>query len=242
VAEKESTSQAEVTEVHNEEVTPTEGQQEQGDGGEGEKAPETTKEPEAPKTYGKDEWEAREREFQSERDKAIAETNKAHKEVLAEKEEQIRKTKEAAEDKKLDDWVKSVENDGGDVDAAKRVAEQEKAVRKREQATEERERKAAEIEASQQSTLKYLDAQKLAKEHDIPVEPLMEAKSPEEMKVIALTEEIKKLKTTPKEKGKKEERPVTTTDKGLGTGVGEPLPETAQGKMRAGWDDLHKNK
>ena len=37
MAEKESTSQAEVTEVHNEEVTPTEGQQEQGDGGEGEK-------------------------------------------------------------------------------------------------------------------------------------------------------------------------------------------------------------
>ena len=236
--EKDLTSQTEGTEVHNEEKAPTEEQQKPSDGGKPEDSKET-KEPEAPKTYSEEEWTTREREFQSDRDTKTAELNKAHKEELGRRDEESRKAQEAATNKKLDDWVKQVENDGGDVDAAKRVAEKEKAILHDRTELDERKRKQDEIDASQQSTLKYLDAQKLAKEHDIPVETLMEAKSPEEMRVLALTEEIKKLKT-PKEEGKKAERPVTSTDKGVGSGGGEPAPETAQGKMRAGWNEIHK--
>jgi len=223
VPEKESTSQAEGTEVRNEEVAPDEGQQKLGNGEEGKEGPEATKEPKTLRTYGEDEWKTRESEFQSKFDSKVAELNKASKEAAAKLEEDIRKAQEAAEVKRDTEWLKSVETEGGDVDAAKQVVAERQAVRDRLQKVEEREQKATETEASQQSALKYLDAQKLAKEHDIPVEPLMEARSPEEMKVIALTEKIKKLETS-EEKGKK--RPVTSTDKGIGTGGG------------AGWRDL----
>lgn len=82
---------------------------------------------------------------------------------------------------------------------------------------------------------KVIGAHKLAKDKEVDVNELLNAKTPEEMETMAVKLENQRLKE------KLEEKVPEKIDSDVVTTGVDTSPESAKGKIRAGWDELHKS-
>lgn len=145
-------------------------------------------EPPSERTYSQAEWNKR----QSAIDTQLAKG----KEELGELQKQVDDLVAQSEERKIADWLKSVEAGGGDVDQAKLIAEAQRGVSKQ---MRELKRQQADLEG--RLTLineaeKVSKARKLVETHSLDKdaeEKLLEAESPEGMEILALSMKVEKL-------------------------------------------------
>ena len=155
-----------------------------------------------------------------------------HKEEL----DVIRKQSEEAirlnQERQDQDFLRKVEEDGGDIDAAKRIIAREQAVREREQKGQSEAQTIQSQRAELDGALKAIAANKLATEHGVDVNELMKAQNPTEMENIALKLQLEKQKT--------ESKPPIKTDSGVSTTKGVDLSGmSADEKIRKGIGDMN---
>jgi hypothetical protein len=174
---------------------------------EGGEEPTPTTPPE--RTYSQAEWEKRESSVQQKLTKAQQESQKAIEEANRQAKEAI-----AAYQRQQDDaFLARVEQEGGDIQAARGQLAKEQAIREREAKIAERETALEQQGARLLQIAKEADAVRLAKEHGLTdTAPLMEAENPTQMENIALKLALEAKGTATK--------PAVKTDKGVSTAAG----------------------
>lgn len=196
------------------------------------------------KTYTQEEystaqsaWQKRANEAESEVRKALGEANEAQKRA-----DNFKETLQTAEAKSevLLARVQELEDEGVKDDPEgqallKRLRQDLKAS---EQKVLELDKKAKGLDEREEKLgAEYwkLAANDLSKKTGAPVEDLLKADNIYDMKIKAQDFELAEVKKKPTEP----KVDIPTPDKSVSTG-GSAMPDSAHGKIKAGWDDLHK--
>lgn len=164
------------------------------------------------KTYTQADWDKRQGELDgriSGLDKKLTETTKSSKEDVSRLEKALEEQQLRTEEARDLTFLRKVEEDGGDVDAAKTLVTREKASRALERDLAGRKRTLDEQETILAEAGKAKKAVDLIKEHkleDDVVDELLACETPEKMEIKALNLRL--------EKGAIDAKPIVETDAG----------------------------
>lgn len=179
------------------------------------------------RTFTQEEWDKR----QSKIDKQIADLRKQSEEAIRKVQEEAEAAAEAAAQKRDQVFIDKVEADGGDINAAKQLVAREQAIRKQEQDFAKRRREFDGRIAEAFEVAKRNDAERLAHQYKVDVDPLLEAENPTEMELIASKLALEKAKT--------KQKPPVKTDSNLPSAKGANLSKlTPSEKIREGIKDM----
>lgn len=131
--------------------------------------------------------------LQSQKDNVIKELETK---VQRLQEENALKEEKALEDR-LDNWLKTVEEDGGDLTSAKAVAQAQRDLARQDKEAKQRIVEIAKRESDVQAGLKVLTAYDLVKQYELgqdTVEELLKAENPEAMEKVALVMKLEEVK------------------------------------------------
>ena len=173
---------------------------------------------EAPKTHTQVEIDALISAQKSEWDVKRQEHEIGHKAEL----EKIRSEHEATlaqlQERDTATFLKQVEEAGGDVDMAKRLAGMQTDISKRERTIQQQ-------QVTVDATLKYIDANRLSTQYGVDMTELLKANNPVEMENIALKLHNIKLKTESDEAKKAPQKIDSGTSSGAGEGWRDKSPD-----------------
>jgi hypothetical protein len=188
---------------------------------------ETTPPPPEPRTYSEAEWDKRQASW----DADLAKKEKAYKDELEAERKKREEAADALEQKHAEEFIAKVESQGGDVPAARALMAKQAAIREQER---ENLRLRQELEA-ERATLspirKRQDAEELARQYEVDVDPLLEAENKVEMELLASKLALEKAKIAAK--------PPAKTDSDVSTTKGLDLSKlSSDEKIKSGLGDM----
>jgi len=195
---------------------------EEGEKVEGEVAPPSYSQEQVNKIIAglKADFDGKRKEHDKQYDDSIAQIRKDHEEVLTRERE-----------RKNQEFLKSVEDSGGDVDVAKRLVAREEVALKQAKELEARERAVEAKETEQYEMGKVFAAHKIASEVGMDVDELLKAKDPMEMRALKAEFIV--------EKQKSEQKPPVKTDSGVSSAKGVDWSKmTPQEKLAKGLEGM----